>query len=157
MFWPEHSPSHLCSPINNVLNLNITPHKHYHTVFNAAGRIASTNIHNTDFDHGGIQHLTFGASFAIFHSFDTGAQAFAHICHFYPHIHQKSDLDHMNANCCHDTSNLNNPSPAIALFISPTLLRPPNTNNAFISPNSNHQPRPPAWPLLHATLPKALS
>jgi hypothetical protein len=45
--------------------------------------------------------------------------AFAHVCHFYPHIKLKADITDMNTNCCHDTSNLNNPSPAISHYVGP--------------------------------------
>jgi hypothetical protein len=58
-----------------------------------------------------------GVSFAIYHAFDTWEQAFTHICHFYPHIQVKTDITYMNANCCHNTLNLNNPSPTISHYI----------------------------------------
>ena len=115
----DRSLGHLRPPTLNILKLNITPTKRFHAVVNAAGGIASANIYHIDFDGGGIRHLTSGVSFAIFHGFDTFAQAFSHFQFFYPHIRNQSDIDYMNANCCHNTSNLNNPSPNISTHLGP--------------------------------------
>ena len=75
-----------------------------------------------DFDGGGIHHLTSGVSFAIFQAFDTWASAFSHLQFFYRHIPTQADLDHMNSNCCHDSSNLNNPSPNITNHIGNIIM-----------------------------------
>jgi hypothetical protein len=112
----DRSPGHLHIPINNLLHLNLTPSKRFHALINTAGRIATAGIYNLDFDNGGLRHLTAGVSFAIYQAFDTWEQAFAHVCHFYPHIQLKADITNMNTNCCHDTSNLNNPSPTISHY-----------------------------------------
>jgi hypothetical protein len=113
------SPGHLRAPINNLLHLNLTPSKRFHALTNAAGGIATAGIYNLDFDNGSLRHLTAGVSFAIYQAFDTWEQAFAHVCHFYPHINLKTDITDMNTNCYHDTSNLNNPSPAISHYVGP--------------------------------------
>ena len=115
----DRSPGHLRAPINNLLHLNLTPSKRFHALINAAGGIATAGVYNLDFDNGGLRHLTAGVSFAIYQAFDTWEQAFAHVCHFYPHIKLKTDITDMNTNCCHDTSNLNNPSPAISHYVGP--------------------------------------
>jgi hypothetical protein len=116
---PDRSPGHLRAPTNNILHLNLTPSKRFHALINAAGGIATAGVYNLDFDNGGLQHLTAGVSFAIYQAFDTWEQAFAHVCHFYPHIKLKTDITDMNTNCCHNTSNLNNPSPAISHYVGP--------------------------------------
>jgi hypothetical protein len=115
----DRSPGHLRAPINNLLHLNLTPSKRFHALINADGGIATAGIYNLDFDNGGLRHLTAGVSFAIYQAFDTWEQAFAHVHHFYPHIKLKTDITDMNTNCCHDTSNLNNPSPAISHYVGP--------------------------------------
>ena len=115
----DRSLGHLRPPVANILKLNLTPTKKYHAVVNAAGGIASANIYHIDFDGGGLRHLTSGVSFAIFHAFDTFAHAFTHFQIFYPHIRNQTDIDHMNSNCCHNTSNLNNPSPTISHHTGP--------------------------------------
>jgi hypothetical protein len=115
----DRSPGHLRAPINNLLNFNLTPSKRFHALVNAAGGIATAGIYNLNFDQGGLRHLTAGVSYAIHQAYDTWEQAFAQICHFYPHIKTKDDINNMNTNCCHNTSNLNNPSPAISHCVGP--------------------------------------
>ena len=115
----DRSPGHLRAPINNLLNFNLTPSKRFHALINAAGGIATAGIYNLNFDQGGLRHLTAGVSYAIHQAYDTWEQAFAQVCHFYPHIKTKDDINNMNTNCCHDTSNLNNPSPAISHCVGP--------------------------------------
>ena len=93
--------------------------KRFHALVNAAGGIATAGIYNLNFDQGGLRHLTAGVSYAIHQAYDTWEQAFAQICHFYPHIKTKDDINNTNTNCCHNTSNLNNPSPAISHCVGP--------------------------------------
>jgi hypothetical protein len=116
---PDRSHGHYRANQNNVLQLYNTPNKQYHVIINGGGGIAVANIYQRDFDSGGLRHLLSGVSFSINNKFSTFVEAFALLQYFYPHITCPDDADYMNANCCHDTSNLNNPSPQIINQVGP--------------------------------------
>jgi hypothetical protein len=116
---PDRSHGHYRSAQHNALQLHNSPSKQYHVIINGSGGIAVANIYQRDFDSGGLRHLLSGVSFSINNKFSTFTEAFALLQYFYPHITCPDDADYMNANCCHDTSNLNNPSPQIINQVGP--------------------------------------
>jgi hypothetical protein len=138
----DRSPGHLRAPINNLLHLNLTPSKRFHALINAAGGIATASIYNLDFDNGGLRHLTAGVSFTIYQAFDTWEQAFAHICHFYPHIKLKANITDMNTNCCHDTSTSTTPAPPSVTMLDHTQVHLTTIRNASTSTTSPSLSKP---------------
>ncbi len=62
---PNRSLGYNRSPMVNSLNINLASTKKYYSIINAAGGIATVGIYHTEFNNGGLHHLTTGVSFVI--------------------------------------------------------------------------------------------
>jgi hypothetical protein len=122
-------------------------------IINATRGIATTGIYHTKFDNGGLHQLTAGISFVIHWKFNTWQQAFQNFCQFYPHIKTKEDTKYMSQNCCHNTSNCNNPSQHVSDQCGPYPHIGILTRNASITtscnPTSNNSEMQPPNAELH--------
>ena len=109
----DKTQSHFQQFKQSSLTLHIQPSNKFYCLVNGAGGIALANIYAmTNFDHI-LRNYVDGVSYAVHKSFATREYALQYLKLFYPFITTLSDIDHINANCCSITSNLNNPSPQI--------------------------------------------
>jgi hypothetical protein len=82
-------------------------------IINGAGGIAVANIYVHNNFNLNLRVTVDSVPYMRHKSFPTYSQAFQWFTFFYPHINNKNDIEDMYANCCSNTSNINNPNPML--------------------------------------------
>ncbi len=104
---------------SNTTSLNLTqPSNKCYVIANGAGGIAVANIYPNDNFDNNLRASVDCVPYSRYKAFPTYDQAFTWFQYFYPHIRSKEEMDYINANCCSNTSNVNNPSTRINSWIN---------------------------------------